>query len=96
MTALIQALAFQSQLKRSSMKWKVIKINMPWEHQRIRRMIRTVDTFFGNVINFGDLEQVTLKPRLQVDHCLTTWLQIWYHSLLWGDYIRKGADLEKQ
>ena len=43
-----------------------------------------------------DLEQVTLKPQLQVHHCLTTWLQIWYHSLLWGDSIRKGADLEKQ
>ena len=43
-----------------------------------------------------DLEQVTLKPQLQVHHYLTTWLQIWYHSLLWGDSIRKGADLEKQ
>ena len=43
-----------------------------------------------------DLEQVTLKPQLQVHHYLTTWLQIWYHSLLWGDCIRKGADLEKQ
>ena len=43
-----------------------------------------------------DLEQVTLKPELQVHHYLTTWLQIWYHSLLWGDSIRKGADLEKQ
>ena len=41
-------------------------------------------------------EQVTLKPQLQVDHCLTTWLEIWYHSLLWGGSIRKGADLEKQ
>ena len=43
-----------------------------------------------------DLEQVTLKPRLQVHHYLTTWLQIWYHRLLWGDSMRKGADLEKQ
>ena len=42
-----------------------------------------------------DLEQVTLKPQLQAHHCLTTWLQIWYHSLLWGDSIRKGADLGK-
>ena len=41
-------------------------------------------------------EQVTLKPQLQVPHCLTIWLQMWYHSLLWGDSIRKGADLEKQ
>ena len=40
---------------------------------------------------------VTLsKSQLQVYHYLTTWLQIWYHSLLWGDSIRKGADLEKQ
>ena len=45
---------------------------------------------------YCDLEQVTLKPQLQAHHCLTTWLQIWYHSLLWGDSIRKGADLEKQ
>ena len=43
-----------------------------------------------------DLEQVTLKPQLQVHHCLITWLQIWYQSLLWGDSTRKGADLEKQ
>ena len=43
-----------------------------------------------------DLEQVTLKPQLQVQHCLTIWLQIWYHSLLWADSIRKGANLEKQ
>ena len=43
-----------------------------------------------------DLEQVTLKPQLQAHHCLTTWLQIWYHILLRGDTIRNGADLEKQ
>ena len=43
-----------------------------------------------------DIEQVTLKPQLQVHHCLTTWLQLWYHSLLWRDSIQKGADLEKQ
>ena len=43
-----------------------------------------------------DLEQVTLKPLLQVYHYLTTWLQILYHCLLWGDSIRKGAHLEKQ
>ena len=40
----------------------------------------------GEQSDLFDLEQV----------CLTTWLQIWYHSLLWGDSIRKGADLEKQ
>ena len=40
-----------------------------------------------------DLEQVILKPQLQADHCLTTWLQIRYHSLLRGDSFRKGADL---
>ena len=43
-----------------------------------------------------DLEQVTLKPQLQAHYYLTTWLQIWYHSLLCGDSIRKDADLEKQ
>ena len=37
-----------------------------------------------------------LKPQLQVHHCVTTWLQIGYHSLLGGDSSRKGADLEKQ
>ena len=35
-----------------------------------------------------------MNSQLQVHHCLTTWLQIWYHSLLWADSIRKGADLE--
>ena len=50
----------------------------------------------GEQSDLCDLEQVTLKPQLQAHHCLTTWLQIWYHSLLWGDSIRKGADLEKQ
>ena len=50
----------------------------------------------GEQSDLCDLEQVTLKPQLQVDHCLTTWLQIWYHSLLRGDSIRKGVDLEKQ
>ena len=25
---------------------------------------------------------------------VTIWLLIWYHSLLWADSIRKGADLE--
>ena len=43
-----------------------------------------------------DFEQVTLKPQLQAHHCLITWLQIWYHSLLWENSIRKGADLKKQ
>ena len=50
----------------------------------------------GELSDLCDIEQVTLKPQLQVHHYLTTWLQIWYHSLLWGDSIRKGADLEKQ
>ena len=50
----------------------------------------------GEQPDFCDLEQVTLKRQLQVHHYLTTWLQIWYHSLLWGDSIREGADLEKQ
>ena len=50
----------------------------------------------GEQSDLCDLEQITLKPQLQVHHYLTTWLQIWYHSLLWGDSIRKGADLEKQ
>ena len=43
-----------------------------------------------------DLEQVILKPQFQADHCLTNWRQIRYHSLLWGDGIRKGTDLEKK
>ena len=43
-----------------------------------------------------DLEQVTLKPQLQVHYYLTTWLQIWYHSLLRGYSIQKSAGLEKQ
>ena len=50
----------------------------------------------GEQSDLCDLEQVTLKPQLQVHHYLTTWLQLWYHSLLWGDSIRKGADLEKE
>ena len=50
----------------------------------------------GEQSDIRELEQVTSKSQLQTDHCLTTWLQIWYHSLLWGDSIRKGADLEKQ
>ena len=50
----------------------------------------------GEQSDLCDLERVTLKPQLQVHHCLTIWLQIWYHSLLWGDSIRNGADLEKQ
>ena len=49
----------------------------------------------GEQSDLCDLEQVTLKPQLQVHHYLTTWLQIWYHSLLWGDSIRKGRRLRK-
>ena len=37
----------------------------------------------GKQSDLCDLEQVTLKPQLQVHHYLTTWLQIWYHGLLW-------------
>ena len=33
----------------------------------------------GEQSDLCDLEQVTLKPQLQVHHYLTTWLQIWYH-----------------
>ena len=50
----------------------------------------------GKQSDLCDLQQVTLKPQLQVHHCLTIRLHIWYHSLLWGDSIRKGADFEKQ
>ena len=46
----------------------------------------------GEQSDLCDLEQVTLK---RVRHCLTTWLQIWYHSLLWGDSIRERASTEK-
>ena len=51
---------------------------------------------FHNVLLSSTCVQVTLKPQLQVYHRFTTWLQICYHSLLWGDSIRKGADLETQ
>ena len=40
--------------------------------------------------------EVTLKPQLQVHPYLTAWQLIWYHGLLWGDSIRKGADLEDE
>ena len=45
-----------------------------------------------------DFQQVALKPQLHIYLCLTTWLLavIWYHSMLWGDVIRKVANLEKQ
>ena len=46
----------------------------------------------GEQSDLCDLEQVTLKPQYQADHCLTTCLQIWYSSLL-GNNSRKG---EKQ
>ena len=42
-----------------------------------------------------DLEQVTLKLQLHADHCLVTWLRIWYHSLLRRDHIRKVHRLSK-
>ena len=38
----------------------------------------------GEQSDLCDLEQVTLKPLLQFHHYLTTWMQIWYHSLLWA------------
>ena len=38
----------------------------------------------GEQSDLCDFEQVALKPQLQVRRCLTTWLQIWHHSLLWG------------
>ena len=41
------------------------------------------------VVSLCDLEKVTLKPQLHR-------LQISYYSLLWGDSIRKGADLESK
>ena len=31
-----------------------------------------------------------------VSHTMVILWKEWYHSLLWGDSIRKGADLEKQ
>ena len=49
----------------------------------------------GEQSEFSDPGQVTLKAQLQADHCLTIWLQIWYHSAAWGDSIRKGRGLEK-
>ena len=50
----------------------------------------------GEQSDLCNLEQVTLKPELQVSHYLTTWLQIWYHGLLWRGSFREGADLEEQ
>ena len=50
----------------------------------------------GEQSDLFDLEQVALKPQLVAHHCLATWLQICYYSLLWGDSIRKSADLEEQ
>ena len=50
----------------------------------------------GEQSDLCNLKQVTLKLQLQAHRCLSNWLQIWYHSLLWGDSFRKGADLEKQ
>ena len=26
----------------------------------------------------------TMRKQLQANHCLITWFQIWYQSLLWG------------
>ena len=43
----------------------------------------------GEQSDFCDHEQVTLKPQFQTDHCLTTWLEIWYHSNRKGTYLVK-------
>ena len=48
-----------------------------------------------NQLTTSLLVQVSDKRPVLFDHYLTTWLQIWYHSLLWRDSIRKGAELEK-
>ena len=56
-------------------------------------------TCFGRVA-FGELFltsfQHTWENAYLANHCLTIWMQICYHSLLWGDKIRKGADFEKR
>ena len=44
----------------------------------------------GEQSDLCDLEQVTLKPQLQVHHYLTTWLQKWYHSYPKGRRPRKA------
>ena len=49
----------------------------------------------GEQSDICDLEQVTLKPQLEADHCFTTWLQTWHHSLQWGDSIRKNSRLRQ-
>ena len=46
----------------------------------------------GEQSDLCDLEQVTLKPQLQVHHCLTIWMQIWYHSEIASE---KGRALRK-
>ena len=80
--------------------WALSKSFIPtvvvWSVTKIWRRKAKTKKDNGEHSDLCDLEQVTLKPKLQVHHCLTIWLQIWYHSLLWGDSIRKGADLEKQ
>ena len=44
---------------------------------------------------FCNLEQVTLKPKLQFQHCMAAWLQIRYHSLVWGDTENTVNDRER-
>ena len=64
--------------------WSVIKNNAFGEEKQNKKSN-------SEQSDLCDLEQVTLKPQLQVHHCLTIWLQIWYHSVLCGDSIRTGA-----
>ena len=72
----------------SLMAWSVTKIKHFAEKSKNKKSN-------GEQSDLCDLEQVTLKPQLQVHHYLTTWLQIWYNILLWGDSNRKGTDLKK-
>ena len=82
--------------------WSLSKSFVPslvvWSMTKIAKLAEKSknETSNGEKTDLCDLEQITLKPQLQDHHYLTTWLQIWYHSLLWGVSIRKGAHLEKQ
>ena len=78
--------------------WSFIPSLVVWPMTKIRHLAEKIKTkkSNGEQSDLCDLEQVILKPQLQVRHYLTTWLQIWYHCLLWEGSIRKGTDLEKQ
>ena len=61
------------------------KLKFYWESWRQKASLRSRYARLkgnGEQSDLCGLQQVTLKPQLQFHHCLTTWLQIWYHNLL--------------